>query len=198
LANRTPERSATLDPTVKRLVPILLCAALLAGCGGDDPQSAAPGAAKEKAALAGAPAPLAKLHSEANRLLGGGVSAFETRLAELKGHPVVVNKWASWCPPCRAEFPYFQKQSIERGKEIAFLGVDANDNDADAKKFLKQFPVSFPSYLDPNLEVSARMKAVAAFPSTAFYDSKGELVYVKQGGYATEEKLVADIERYAR
>ena len=42
------------------------------------------------------------------------------------------------------------------------------------------------------------IKAVPAFPSTAFYDSKGELAYVKQGGYSTEEKLVADIERYAR
>ena len=183
---------------MQRLIPTLLCAALLAGCGSDDPESAAPDTAKQETALAGSPAPLAKVHSQANQLLGGGVGAFEARLRELKGHPVVVNKWASWCPPCRAEFPYFQKQSVERGKEIAFLGVDANDNDADAKKFLKQFPVSFPSYLDPNLEVSARMKAVAAFPSTAFYDSKGELAYVKQGSYATEEKLAADIERYAR
>lgn len=181
-----------------RLLPILLGAAVLAGCGSDDPESAAPGAAKQAAALAGAPAPLAKLHSQANRLLGGGVAAFDARLDELKGHPVVVNKWASWCPPCRAEFPYFQRQSIKRGKEVAFLGVDADDNDADARKFLRKFPVSFPSYADPRLEVSARIKAVAAFPSTAFFDSKGNLAYVKQGSYATEEKLVADIERYAR
>ena len=176
----------------------MLCAALFAGCGSDDPRSAAPGAAKQETALAGSPAPLAKLHSQANRLLGGGPDAFDARLDELKGYPVVVNKWASWCAPCRAEFPYFQKQAIKRGRKIAFLGVDGNDNDADARKFLKQFPVSFPSYKDPDLEVSARIKAVAAFPSTAFYDSKGELAYVKQGSYATEEKLVADIERYAR
>jgi len=183
---------------VLKLITTLLCAALIAGCGSDDPQSASPGAAKEKAALSGAPAPLAKLHSQANRLLGGGADAFDARLEELKGHPVVVNKWASWCPPCRAEFPYFQKQSVERGKKIAFLGVDSNDNDSDAGEFLKQFPVSFPSFKDPDLKVAARMKAVAAFPSTAFYDSKGRLAHVKQGGYSTEEKLVADIERYAR
>lgn len=176
----------------------MLCAVLFAGCGSDDPQSAAPGAAKQEAALAGSPAPLAKLHSQANQLLGGGPDAFSARLDELKGYPVVVNKWASWCAPCRAEFPYFQKQAITRGKKIAFLGVDGNDNDADAREFLKQFPVSFPSYRDPDLEVAALIKAVAAFPSTAFYDSKGELAYVKQGSYATEEKLVTDIERYAR
>ena len=116
----------------------------------------------------------------------------------LKGYPIVVNKWASWCGPCRAEFPFFQAQAVKRGKDIAFLGVDGNDNDADARRFLEEFPVSFPSYKDPDLKVSARIKAVAAFPSTAFIDSKGELAYVKQGLYSTEEKLAADIERYAR
>ena len=49
---------------------------------------------------------------------------------------MVVNKWASWCGPCRAEFPFFQSQSVKRGKRIAFLGVDGNDNDADAAEFL--------------------------------------------------------------
>ena len=181
-----------------RAIPIIVCAVLLAGCGSDDPESAAPAPAKQEAALAGAPAPLAKLHSQANELLGGGADAFDARVKELKGYPIVVNKWASWCGPCRAEFPYFQSQSVKRGKEIAFLGVNGNDNNNDAKNFLKEFPVSFPSYSDPDLKVSARIKAVPAFPSTAFYDSKGELAYVKQGGYASEQKLIEDIERYAR
>ncbi len=181
-----------------RLFPILLCAAVLAGCGSDDPESAAPAPAKQEAALAGAPAPLAELHAQANELLGGGADAFDARVKGLRGHPIVVNKWASWCGPCRAEFPHFQRQAIKRGKEVAFIGVDGNDNDADARNFLEEFPVSFPSYKDPDLKISARIKAVAAFPSTAFYDSKGELAYVKQGVYSTEEKLVADIERYAR
>jgi cytochrome c biogenesis protein CcmG, thiol:disulfide interchange protein DsbE len=193
-----PNPSGTLNPTVYRLLPALLCAAALAGCGSDDPESAAPSQAKREAALAGAPAPLAKLHAQANELLGGGPKAFDARVNELRGHPIVVNKWASWCGPCRAEFPFFQTQAVKRGKEVAFLGVDGNDNDADARRFLDEFPVNFPSYKDPDLKVSARIKAVAAFPSTAFYDSKGELAYVKQGGYATEEKLAADIERYAR
>ena len=184
---------------MRTLLCIALATTLLTGCGGGgDPESAALSRKDTASALAGAPAPLARLHSQAGRLLEGGRPAFERRIRELKGHPVVVNKWASWCPPCRAEFPFFQKQSIERGKEVAFIGVDANDNDDNAKKFLRRFPVSFPSYSDPKLQVSATFNGVAAFPSTAFYDSKGRLAYLKQGGYATEEKLVEDIERYAR
>ncbi|MGI9081949.1 MAG: TlpA family protein disulfide reductase [Thermoleophilaceae bacterium] len=183
-----------------RTIPcILVCAALLAGCGeGGNPKSAAPPQRDAKAAFAGAPAPLAKLHAESNELLGGGRAAFEARLRELRGYPVVVNKWASWCGPCAAEFPFFQKQVIERAKKVAFIGVNGNDNDANAKEFLARLPVSFPSYKDPDLKVSASFNGVAAFPSTAFYDSKGELAYLKQGGYATEQKLAEDIERYAR
>lgn len=175
----------------------VLCAALLAGCG-NEPQSAAPPRRDATAALRGSPAPLAALHAQANRLLEGGRDAFEARLAKLEGRPVVVNKWASWCGPCRAEFPYFQRLAVQRGKEVAFLGVNANDNDDDARRFLDRFPVTYPSYKDPNLEVSAVFKGVPAFPTTAFYDSKGELAYVKQGGYPTERKLAEDIARYAR
>jgi cytochrome c biogenesis protein CcmG/thiol:disulfide interchange protein DsbE len=183
---------------VRTLLCIAVALTLLAGCSGGDPKSAAPTKRQEEAALAGAPAPLARLHSQANELLGGGRKAFEDRLRELRGYPVVVNKWGSWCPPCRAEFPFFQRQSVKRGKEIAFIGVDGNDPEADARKFLSQFPVSFPSYKDPDLKVAASFNGVGAFPSTAFYDSKGKLAYQKQGGYATERKLAEDIARYAR
>jgi cytochrome c biogenesis protein CcmG/thiol:disulfide interchange protein DsbE len=169
----------------------------LTACGSssdDQPESAA----VDSARLAGAPAPLADLHSQANRLLDGGADAFERRLEGLHGYPVVVNKWASWCGPCRHEFPFLQKQAVKRAKRVAFIGVNSDDNDGAAKEFLRDFPVPFPSYKDPRLEVAAVFNAVQAFPSTAFYDSKGELAYVHQGGYPSEAKLAADIERYAR
>jgi cytochrome c biogenesis protein CcmG/thiol:disulfide interchange protein DsbE len=184
---------------MRRLLAALACAVLAAGCGSSEPKkSAGPAPGAIRSALAGSPPELASLHGQANRLLGGGTNAFKDRLRALRGHPVVVNKWASWCGPCRSEFPFFQRLSARRGKRVGFLGVDANDNDAAARRFLRQFPVTYPSYRDADLKISAVFNAVQAFPTTAFYDTKGRLSYVHQGAYATERKLSEDIDRYAR
>jgi cytochrome c biogenesis protein CcmG, thiol:disulfide interchange protein DsbE len=179
-------------------VVLLSCAAAAVGCGSDEGGESPDRTAAPPKAVADVPAELARVRSEAGRLLEGGKGAFERRLRRLRGHPVVVNKWASWCPPCRAEFPYFRSQADKRAKTVAFLGVDANDNDGDAREFLRKLPVPYPSYKDPDLSVSAVFRGVQAFPTTAFYDSRGKLAYVKQGGYPTERKLAEDIERYAR
>jgi cytochrome c biogenesis protein CcmG, thiol:disulfide interchange protein DsbE len=181
-----------------RLLPVLAAVALAAGCGSSSPKSAAPSGAVAAKELAGSPAPLAALHRHANRLLGGGTEAFKARLAAVRGYPVVVNKWASWCGPCRAEFPEFQRQALKRGRKVAFIGVNGNDNDAAAKKFLARYPVSYPSYKDPKLGISALFNAVQAFPTTAFYDAGGRLQFVHAGSYATEAKLAEDIDRYTR
>lgn len=148
--------------------------------------------------LAGAPAPLAAVHAQSSQLLGGGAKAFAARMQALRGYPVVVNKWGSWCPPCRAEFPAFQRAAVKYGKRVAFLGVDGEDNARNARRFLAKFPVAYPSYVDSDLGIARRLKAVQAFPSTVFYDSKGEVAYIKQGSYPTERALAADIRRYAR
>ena len=177
----------------------LLAAALLllAGCGdsgGGGGESAAPDYEK---ALAGAPAPLAAIYDQPNELLDGGVDAYRDRLDELQGYPVIVNKWASWCGPCRFEFPTFQRLSARFGKQVAFLGVDSDDDDEAAATFLEQFPVPYPSFSDPDQEIAEEMTATLGFPSTAFYDRDGELVYLKQGPYTSDEEFIADIQRYA-
>lgn len=183
---------------VRAWLTAALVGVAVVGCGSEEPQSAAPGRVAEARAFEDAPAPIAALHRQANELLGGGADAFRARLAELRGLPVVVNKWASWCPPCRAEFPFFQRQALKRAKTVAFVGVNSNDNSDDARRFLDDFPVPYPSYEDPDLGVARVFKGHLAFPTTAFYDSTGELVYVKQGGYADEAGLAEDIDRYAR
>jgi thiol-disulfide isomerase/thioredoxin len=174
------------------------CAVLICACGSAAPKSAAPDAATVRRALTGAPPPLAELHRQANRLLGGGRAAFKRRLATLRGHPVVVNDWGSWCGPCRVEFPYFQVVSVERGRRVAFLGVDTEDNDGAARDFLADYPVTYPSFKDPEGDVAHVFHAGAAFPSTAFYDSQGRLSYLHQGPYDSAQALTADVDRYAK
>ena len=86
----------------------------------------------------------------------------------------------------------------KRKGEVVFLGVNSNDNDDNAEEFLRENPVPFPHFRDPDLEVAASFNGVQAFPTTAFYDKQGELAFVHQGGYASEHKLAEDIDRYAR
>ncbi|MEK6273172.1 MAG: TlpA disulfide reductase family protein [Actinomycetota bacterium] len=174
---------------------VLVLALSACGSGSGDGAGKSPDYAK---ALAGAPEPLAELYNQPNQLLPGGADAFEQRLADLRGYPVVVNKWASWCGPCREEMPWFQRLSARLGKRIAFLGVDSEDSSAAAKEFLREFPLPYPSYSDPGEEIAEAMEATIGFPATAFYDSSGKLAHVQQGQYASIDALAADIEQYAR
>jgi thiol-disulfide isomerase/thioredoxin len=169
----------------------------IAGCGtstGDDYGGKHPDYAK---ALAGSPAPLAALHDQSNRLLGGGVDAYERRIAALRGYPAVVNFWASWCGPCRFEFPLFQRAAAADGRRVAFLGVDTQDSDDAASTFLEEAPVPYPSYTDPEKAIGESVGADLGLPDTAFYDRRGELVHLKQGPYRDAAELRGEIERYA-
>ena len=146
--------------------------------------------------LAGAPAPLASLHEQSGKLLPGGPAAFRKRLASLKGYPVVVNKWASWCVPCRSEFPLFQSEAVKQGKKVAFLGVNAGDSTDPAHRFLKSEPLPYPSYLDHDEDIAKSIRAPANYPITVFFDRRGKLAYVHQGAYRKDADLAADIKRY--
>jgi cytochrome c biogenesis protein CcmG/thiol:disulfide interchange protein DsbE len=190
---------------VRKLTFIATTCLLIAGivaCGSEEGEAGPEEQARsEKIAertFARAPEPLAALYKQRNELLPGGPDAFEERLEELRGFPVVVNKWASWCDPCRTEFPFFQSQAAKLGDKVAFLGVDSNDSDDAARTFLEANPVPYPSYTDPDLEIAASLDAEREFPATIFFNSRGEQVSVYRGGYASENELAADIERYAR
>jgi cytochrome c biogenesis protein CcmG, thiol:disulfide interchange protein DsbE len=159
-----------------RRLGILAVALLIAGCGSGGGDNPPPG-----------PDPL----------LDGGKAAFDKFIEEQRGSPVVVNKWASWCGPCRVEFPLLRKVA-EQDKGVVFIGVNSNDNDGNARKFLAQEPVPYKHFKDPNLDIANEFHGVQAFPTTAFYDTKGKLAFVHVGPYTKESDLVADIDRYAR
>lgn len=177
--------------------PVIALALLAVGCGAVQPPSRAPTRAAVRAALAGSPPPLAALHAQRNQLPGGGIRAFEARLHALRGTPVVVNVWASWCVPCRAEFPLFQVASVRLGRRVAFLGVDTRDNAPDARGFLSNFPVSYPSFQDPSGDIARSLAPTEGVPATVFLDPAGRVTYFHQGAYRSERDLVRDIFRYA-
>ena len=193
---------------MRRVVPwivgvLLLTAVLVIGLTQAREQPAAEPRAAEpfdldeaRRALVGAPAPLAALHAQSARLLRGGPPAFRRRLAQLEGHPVVINKWASWCGPCKAEFPAFQQLASERGTEIAFLGLNAGDSSEPARDFLAAYPVPFPSYVDPDEKIARGLGVPANYPITVFVDAAGKTAFIHQGAYATKAQLEADVDRY--
>ncbi len=146
--------------------------------------------------LSGAPPALAALHRQANQILPGARKGLRTRLAALKGHPAVVNIWAAWCGPCRAEMPVMQRVSLDLGKQVAFVGVDLKDNKDAATAFLRKTPVTYPSYDDPSGQVYNAEKLVGV-PSTLFFDKDGKQTFVHQGPYFDRAALVDDIRQYA-
>lgn len=160
-----------------RRLAFLMALFVLAGCGSEEQSSRS---------------------RERSPYIAGGRAEFEAYIGKQRGKPVVVNKWASWCGPCRAEFPFFRSQAAKRAGDVVFVGVNAQDSDANAKEFLAENPVPFRHFRDPEQRIAAAFNGVQAFPATAFYDSKGELAFVHLGGYASEAKLAEDIDQYAR
>jgi cytochrome oxidase Cu insertion factor (SCO1/SenC/PrrC family)/thiol-disulfide isomerase/thioredoxin len=185
---------------------------------------AAPSRAAATAALSGSPHPLAVLHGHAGALLGTGGSlsgagaspsgagaspsgagsspsgaggSLLGELHALRGYPVVLNAWASWCPSCGSEFPLFASASARYGRRVAFLGNDTNDySPSDARAFLASHPVSYPSFSSSASDLSS-LAQIEGLPTTIFLDRAGRVVHVHIGAYQTPTTLTQDIERYA-
>lgn len=96
------------------------------------------------------------------------------------GQPVVVNFFASWCTPCKREAPLLRKAAAEHGGEVAFIGVDHQDQRDDAKAFLAKYDLSYPVGYDPGGETAPRYR-VPALPATAFVRADGSIAAVVYG-----------------
>jgi thiol-disulfide isomerase/thioredoxin len=155
-----------------------------------------PSVSDARSELRGSPVALRELHAEAGQLLGS-TSALSARLHALRGHPVVVNAWASWCDPCRQEFPYLATASAQYGRQVAFLGADINDQSGNARKFLASHPVSYPSY-STSLDALAPLKVYPdGPPQTIFINARGRVVFVHNGEYQSLTSLENDIGQYS-
>lgn len=149
------------------------------------------------ARLAGSPAPLAALHAQAGQIISGGAGALHARVAALRGYPLVINKWASWCVPCQGERSALQRASVSLGRTVAFLGIDSGDSSlADGHAFLRAVPVGYPSYYDQSGRLGAAIADSSFTPVTVFYDRAGRQ-YIHQGPYPSAARLEQDVRRYA-
>ncbi len=133
------------------------------------------------APLAGFPAPEITLPT-----LEGG----QARLSDLSGTPVILNFWASWCPPCRLEMPALQRVHEEYRGRVVVVGVNMAQVDSieQARTFLQDRGVTFPIWLDIRGE-AAQTYQVVSLPTTFFIDAQGTICEVVVGGPMAEALL---------
>jgi cytochrome c biogenesis protein CcmG, thiol:disulfide interchange protein DsbE len=111
----------------------------------------------------------------------------ETSLPELEGTPVVVNFWASWCAPCVAEMPDFERVHQDLGDRVRFLGLNTQDDRVAADELVEQTGVTYDLALDPDGDLF-RDFGVFAMPTTVFVDAHGHVAH-RHSGLATEQQL---------
>ena len=112
-------------------------------------------------------------------------------LSDMLGKPIVLNFWASWCPPCKEEMPDFNKVFEELGEDVHFMMVDAVDGVRETKEkgeaYVTEQGFSFPVYYDIGQE-AVMQYGIRAFPTTIFIDSEGYIVTGAEG--AIDEKTL--------
>jgi len=102
------------------------------------------------------------------------------RLAALRGHPLVVNFFASWCPACAAEMPAFDRVYRDSGGKLDVVGVDEQDMPADGLDLARHVGVSYPLAFDRGNRLYKQLHG-EGMPITAFYRSDGSLAQVYDG-----------------
>jgi cytochrome c biogenesis protein CcmG/thiol:disulfide interchange protein DsbE len=107
-------------------------------------------------------------------------AAFRRLVASHKGEPLVVNFWATWCDPCKAEMPRLAAAAKSYKGKIAFVGVDVQDDPTVAARFAASKGVTYASVGDPRRDV-AQSQGLLGLPVTQFYDASGKRVAVHQG-----------------
>ena len=118
------------------------------------------------------------------------------RLSDFFGKPVVINFWASWCPPCRVEMPDFNRVYADIGNEVQFLMINLADGQQEtveiAKRYIESNNFSFPVYFDTRREGS-RAYSIRYIPTTLFINKEGHIAVEDQGAI-NENALLRGIE----
>ncbi|MCS7248574.1 MAG: TlpA family protein disulfide reductase [Anaerolineales bacterium] len=117
-------------------------------------------------------------------------------LSALRGKPVILNFWASWCPPCRAEMPALQAVHEQYGAELVLLGINASTQDRlpNAYRLIAEMRLTFPILLDISGTTITAYR-VFSLPTTFFIDRQGIIREVVVGGPLSEASLRVRLER---
>jgi cytochrome c biogenesis protein CcmG, thiol:disulfide interchange protein DsbE len=110
----------------------------------------------------------------------------------MRGKPVLVNYWATWCEPCKAEMPRIVRAAHKYRGRLEILGIDVQDDAAAAARFVRVFRIPFESLSDPMRKIVRSQKRIIGLPVTQFYKSNGKLAFVHFGELkddALEEKI---------
>jgi peroxiredoxin len=101
----------------------------------------------------------------------------EVALSDFHGQPVVLNFWATWCPPCRAEVPALQAASESLAGEAVILGVSVQETPPTVSQFADEFGITYPVVLDQSAQVALAYRVIS-FPTTFFIDEQGVVVEI--------------------
>jgi cytochrome c biogenesis protein CcmG, thiol:disulfide interchange protein DsbE len=163
--------------TLVTVLPLLTLLSLAATCGGpgqDPAGTAQSGPPARNAATA------ALLPTHVADLPAFDVNTYQQLLTQLHGTPVVVNVWAAWCAPCKAEAPLLRDASRTYGDRVQFLGVDILDSLDGARGFIADQGLEYPSVFDPTGAIRDSLGMIGQ-PVTVFYDADGTMVSSRDG-----------------
>jgi cytochrome c biogenesis protein CcmG, thiol:disulfide interchange protein DsbE len=157
-----------------RFLSVLAACALLASCSSEPPPTVPP-----VTNVTTAPG----LPTTGDALPPTDADGFDALLTDLRGTPVLVNFWASWCDPCKREAPILEAARDRYGDEVQFVGVDMQDSRDGALRFLDAHDVRYPSVFDPTNAIGVGFDLFAP-PMTLVYDAQGTLSATLRGEVA--------------
>jgi cytochrome c biogenesis protein CcmG, thiol:disulfide interchange protein DsbE len=170
---------------VRISVAVAFIVVLATGC--EPSSSVSPGPSATNAATA------SLLPGSVSTLPSFDFATYERLIYELRGTPVVVNLWASWCGPCGKEAPALAAAADRFGAKVQFLGVAIKDQRSSASAFLKRYGIPYPTVMDDSGDIHNHLGFVG-LPDTVFYAADGSIARTWSGPL-TSETLDASIGR---
>ncbi|MCW2943643.1 MAG: Redoxin domain protein [Actinoallomurus sp.] len=177
---------------------LILLAGALAGCAGAGAVQSGPGGSDSRYVAGNGVSQVIKDRKPAPPVQGTTLDGRSLSLSDFKGKVTVVNFWASWCAPCRAEAPTMQKVYDEtKGSGVQFVGVDIKDGKDNAQAFARSFKITYPSLYDQAGQIALAFRDIPpnAVPSTLVIDRHGNVAARAVGSvpYMSLKNLVTQL-----